>query len=72
MLDGRTMEATAIDISEDGLAFEVEDAPTVSVAVRLEQGEVMRRARLKRLVQTDEGRYRFGLEFIDADAADEG
>lgn len=65
VLDSRTLEANAVDLSHEGMAFDIDEPPIVTVALTVDSQEIVRRARLLRLHVNDEGSYRLGLQFID-------
>jgi hypothetical protein len=58
------INASAIDLSDSGIGFEVDRPLRVALTFEHDGEEVIRRAELTRVVRTDNG-YLFGLQFVE-------
>jgi hypothetical protein len=61
------LEATAINLSEGGICFEVDREITFDMQFEIDDQSYNRRARLAWMQRLPDGRYRFGFSFIPQD-----
>jgi hypothetical protein len=65
VVDGGTIFAETLDVSQSGLSLETSKPLTIQLRVRIEGEEEVRRAELVWSRELNQGRMRYGLKFVD-------